>query len=55
MRFDASAFDSTSSNSTPVSRDRVSKIGALCVGHRFSAGLPFVWIAFKERLNGIIG
>jgi hypothetical protein len=42
-------------NSTPVSRDRVSKIGASCVGHRFIAGLPFVWIGLKERLSGIIG
>ena len=51
MRFDASAFVSASSNSSPVSRHNVSRYER--VGHRLIACLPFVWIALQRGLSSI--
>src|SRR5918996_309790 len=38
---------------TGLSTQRL-QVRALCVGHRFIASFPFVWIALQRRLSGII-
>lgn len=52
MRFDASAFVSTSSNSSPVSRQRL-EVRALRIGHGLVALFPFIGVAFGSSAEPI--